>query len=769
MKVKRIGLKIAAFCLFAVLAVSASPLFGAAGVFRAARADGLRSVQFVPNAVADFNKLRASDYKDYVAYGPNAGDVSYIWNGTQVYFILNEGLDISDFKGVGADKSADTALDFWIFTTKPQSKFSGGNEIEVASNVDQHDTNEYYWPGSHVFWEPAYQAGAWNHIQLRISDRHGTGIDLHDLRWFRFYYLGIIDGASDEPVLISNVKITETTRWKDDAGAGWVVETKAASGGSFGGTQMPVGKREGETVTLPDCPATDITGETIPQSRISVTVTGPYGYAVTGRTVTLLDGGGAYTVTYETRNALGAPFSKSFTMDVAADAVDTAPPRVIKRDACPADFMTGGTYRIADAVLKESDWFAVTDNRGPAQADVTAVLYDAARTAIGRYEGKADQFVLDFSPVKRETHTLEIAARDAAGNAANAVYPLKTYAPANEALSIPFFDFASSSFAGTGKHRLVDARPSAGRGKSIEFNYKGGATNTVDNMAFFQELRFINDDAPDFFSTIDLRWACIKMWVYIDRAYANDAAWMPADGTGFGNMGLGFAAQNGIYNIPAMEYPVNDMRLGEGWTELTIKMGRTFRGTFNYGAMCEFYVYTNFGGARRMLFNDIRVVESNEFAEGLASVSWSTGFFKTGRTEAVGASSDPEVYNTEEVKLKSAYYMYTPVKLPGIMATDYTGEKDYISEPDIEIIDPDGVKTESLFFTPMCEGEHTAVYTATDYYGHPLSLTVKFNVYGPNDPPQILLGGVDNLRFTEPRIRKARAEKAHSQGQRQEN
>ncbi|MDR1092934.1 MAG: hypothetical protein LBL66_02160 [Clostridiales bacterium] len=700
------------------------------------RADTVsKSVQFISDAPG-FG-FKSYSYGDLLEYGPDGAGrgVSYVWNGEGVSFALNDGVDISGFD------LAKAALDFWVYTTKPQSVFTGDNQIEVSNNIENHDSNEYQWHGSDVFWSTEYETGKWNHVQLKFGGKAGV-VNLNALSWFRFYYIGAVAGS--EPVLITGVKIVETDRWTANPSAGWIVETRDDNTGViFGDVALPANCAEGQKVTLPVCPATDpVTGAPIARSKITVSVVGPSGLISTGTTLFLNDGGGEYAVTYTAMNCLGNTYSKTVSLSVAQSATDAASPRLLQAENFPADFKVGGEYEL-------SDWLTIADNRGAAQADAAARITDAAGIVKGEYNGKADVFALVFRPESKQTYRLQIHASDAAGNVLDVGIELKTYTDADPARSVRMFDFTKNDavFTGAHKNRLVDARPSQGFGKSIEFNYKGGAGDTSDNDAYYQEARLLNNNAPDFFSSVDLRWACLKFWIFIDRAYPNDGQWMPADGGGFGNLGLGLTAQNGIYNIPIMAYTLNELKLAAGWTEVSFKLGRVFQGNFNYGNICQFYIYSNWGGARRILINDIRIEESAEFPEGLMPADATGKRFAVGRKEAVGAYAAVDVDNTAEVRLKENYYMYTPVRLPGIQVADYAGEVDRIAEPDVWITDPEGVTTRSLYFTPMCEGVHTILYRADNYYGQAVETSKTFTVHGPHAAPEITLGNTEELRF----------------------
>ena len=264
-----------------------------------------------------------------------------------------------------------------------------------------------------------------------------------------------------------------------------------------------------------------------------------------GSQIVLEDGYGIYTTTYTVTNLMGVNESRSYSFEVAAADADRWAPRVLISDDMPADFIVMDESK-GDVPHTLEDYITITDNRGWAAMEVSAKIVDESGAELISYEkasGADTPFALEFAPDSHETYTLRITAQDAAGLSVEREIELHTYLHAREDLEIDLFNEETGSLefltGGYYSGRLVDAHPQDGSGKSLAFHYEGGATDTSNNELARQEMVLMNNLPADV-SEIDMRWAAIRLNIYIDRTYAQDSTFMSADGQGYGNMGIGF-------------------------------------------------------------------------------------------------------------------------------------------------------------------------------------------------------------------------------------
>ena len=492
------------------------------------------------------------DYQAKLQISPwSDGSYSYQMRATQIEIVFREPLDASWAQNSEHQVLDNVYLDFWIFSTRPQTEaaWSGDNQIEIASDQSNHDYNEYHWTFSDVVWQQgatgqnAYIPGKWNHARLKLTNSdncHVGEVDLSRITYFRMYYL--FNTTDFGPVFISDVKLTTGEADQDVIGDDYMDAPEVVFPNEVA---MPEDVTEGDTVTFVYPNILDLNGSPVASSNIRISTTGPNGFVMEGSQIVLEDGYGIYTTTYTVTNLMGVNESRSYSFEVAAADADRWAPRVLISDDMPADFIVMDESK-GDVPHTLEDYITITDNRGWAAMEVSAKIVDESGAELISYEkasGADTPFALEFAPDSHETYTLRITAQDAAGLSVEREIELHTYLHAREDLEIDLFNEETGSLefltGGYYSGRLVDAHPQDGSGKSLAFHYEGGATDTSNNELARQEMVLMNNLPADV-SEIDMRWAAIRLNIYIDRTYAQDSTFMSADGQGYGNMGIGF-------------------------------------------------------------------------------------------------------------------------------------------------------------------------------------------------------------------------------------
>ncbi len=654
-----------------------------------------------------------------VSYVPGGKSFELNHNNREFVLLPAQPWDVSSFD---SDK---LAITLWVFMLRPIGSLHGDNQIEISSVTSSaHDTNEFSWPATHIFFNLDYKAGQWNKMLLKIERDQAPNVDLSELRWFRFYYTSDVSG-----IFLADIRIVETDKTHSQ-----ILETRAPLSPIVDEVEgVPTTGKEGVSMTLPPATARDANGNAISPSLINIRTTGPGNYDVRGNTVNFSAGEGIYTVTYTAFDSIGVGASRSYTIAAEGSLTDNLAPVIMFSSGYMTETKLGANVDFSAGV-------SITDNKGRDNIRITAQVTDSKGQTVASYSGRLVNLTnqLLIAPATPGDYTVSFTATDDSGNSSSAQRTVGSYSDPSSSNYVTLFDFEGGDYSfSRGAQYLSDVVNAAPEGsaysRSLMFDYPGGAENLSDNATYYRGSVVTNNNLPSF-DAVDIKWAAISMWLYIDKEYDNDSAWMPSNGGGFGNLGIGFAHKAVLYNSPRLEYNLNVVDLNVGWNKILFKLGRSWDDGIepvDYTSLSTMYIHTNFGAQRRILIHDVRLVETDEFERGLAR----EGTVVEQRLPA------PEVTLKTDSSGDYAFpekgYRYSAVHLPGIIATDAHGLVNKLTPGRLITRDSQGQVYTGNVIYPENMGTCTVEYTVTDIYGRTEVLNLQFEVLAENPVPYI--------------------------------